>query len=108
MKARALQLDNWGRKMTWVALAGVVVCASLYVYFLSDSVFNTTQRREKFEEIAFLEATVAVLESEYLTKLSLINLEYAKSLGFVDSVGSTTYATLDLSAVSMIPLGDEI
>ena len=108
MKTRALQLDNWGRKITSVAIIGVVVCASLYVYFLNDSVFNTVKRRDKVEEIAFLEATVAILESEYLAKLSLINLEYAKSLCFVDSANNTTYVTLDRSAVSMISLNDEI
>ena len=108
MKTQALQLDNWGRKITWVAIAGVILCAGLYVYFLSDSVFNTAQRGERFDQIAFLEATVATLESDYLANLSLINLEYAKSLGFVDSSNSTAYASLDQTAVSMVSSSDEI
>lgn len=108
MKARALQLDNWGRKITWLAIAGIVTCAGLYVYFLNDSVFNVGKRREIVEQSVFLEATIATLESDYLARLSLINLEYVKSLGFVDSANSTTYAALDRSAVSMISLGDEI
>lgn len=108
MKARAIQLDNWGWKITWTAIVGITVCAGLYVYFLSDSVFNTAKRWEQIEQAAFLEATVATLESDYLAKLSLINWGYAKTLGFVDSSNSTTYAALDRSAVSMVSLGDEI
>lgn len=108
MKARVLKIEYWSQRVLFLTMFGVVACVGLYVYFVTDSVFNAASRRENVEEITFLEATVATLESDYLAKLSLINLEYAKSLGFVDSANSATYAALDHSAVSMILVGDEI
>jgi len=108
MKARILKIEKWSRKISFLAICGIAVCAGLYFYFLSDSVFNAGSRREKADEANFLEASVAILESDYLAKLSLINLEYAKSLGFIDSADNTTYVALDHSAVSMISVDNEI
>lgn len=108
MKARALKIEYWSRRVSFLTFMGIAICAGLYVYFISDSVFNAGSRKEIVEEANFLEATVATLESDYLAKLSLINLEYAKSLGFVDSANNATYAALDRSAVSMNLAEDEI
>jgi hypothetical protein len=64
------------------ACACFLVAFSLYVYFLSASVVNVVMRQEIDQEIRTVNATLADLESRYITARSRITEAEAFERGF--------------------------
>lgn len=86
-------MKNWENKAKWILIAGLILAAGSYVYLLSSSVSSGVGRSDNEEKIVQLEAQVSVLEANYLGEMSHINLELVKELGYVDALGSASFAT---------------
>ena len=86
-------MNNWRNKIKWTLIASLILMASAYLYLLSDSVSSVDLRRDNEEKIVQLDAEVSALEANYLGKMSGINLELARELGYIDAVGSASFAT---------------
>ncbi len=67
--------------------------AGAYLYLLSNSVSSVAARRDNEEKIVQLDAEVSALEADYLGEMSSINLDLARELGYIDAVGSASFAT---------------
>jgi hypothetical protein len=86
-------MNNWRNKTKWVLIASLVLMVGAYIYLLSDSVSSVAIRRDNEEKIVQLDAEVSALEADYLGKMSGINLELARELGYIDAMGSASFAT---------------
>ncbi len=86
-------MKNWENKIKWVLIASLVLMTGAYVYFLSNSVSSVALRRDNEEKIVALDAEVSSLEANYLGRMSSINLELVKKMGYVDAADSASFAT---------------
>lgn len=86
-------MSNWENKTKWILIASLILTAGAYIYLLSSSVSSGVGRGDNEEKIVQLEAQVSALEANYLGEMSRINLELVKDLGYVDALGSASFAT---------------
>lgn len=82
---KVLALSYRQSKIMFWALVGVIVCASLsYMFFVNETVRNVVMRQTVEEKITNLNATVANLEFEYISRAHGVNMTLATSLGFTE------------------------
>lgn len=86
-------MKNWENKIKWLMIVGLVFMAGSYLYLLSSSVSQVGVRRDNEEKIVQLDAEVSALEANYLGRISVINLELVKKLGYIDAANSASFAT---------------
>ncbi|HRZ30303.1 MAG TPA: hypothetical protein P5274_01380 [Candidatus Paceibacterota bacterium] len=86
-------MNNWRNKIKWTLIVGLIIMAGAYLYLLSNSVSSVAARRDNEEKIVQLDAEVSALEADYLGEMSSINLDLARELGYIDAVGSASFAT---------------
>lgn len=88
-------MSNWENKIKWGMIVMLVILAGTYLYLLNSSVFTVADRRDNEEKIVDLEAKVFTLEADYLGRLSVVNLDFAKQLGFIEATGNIGFALKD-------------
>jgi len=87
-------ITNWENRIKfvkWFLLVAIIVSISAYLYLVNDSVFTVVARQNNEEKISQLETEVSTLEADYMSRLNLITLNYAKSLGYLDATGQVSY-----------------
>lgn len=57
----------------------------MYIGFFVKTISNTVERQRGEREIKNLSADVSELEFAYLNNKSLVTMDYAKSLGFIEA-----------------------
>ena len=70
--------------------AGIVVCALLYIYFVTASVLNVTARKTALRETAQIQSTIGVLEEEHFALSQSMTQQAAADLG-LSAVQSSQY-----------------
>ena len=84
VKVLLTQFEEHDRKIFWTLCTLVLVFLSLYVYFLSVSVYAVVSRKSAENTAGTLNARIAQLESEYAILDKHIDLALAHERGFVD------------------------
>ncbi len=90
-----IKRETWGRHQ--IGLFGSLICAIIfigvfYLYFVSAMVMETVTRNQNLQNLQAIKREYQALEKSYLDILSIFNLEYAYSLGFV-SENSLSYVS---------------
>jgi len=90
-----IKREAWGRHR--IGLFGSLICAIIfigvfYLYCVSAMVMETVNRNQNFQNLQVIKREYQELEKSYLDILSIFNLEYAYSLGFV-SGNSLSYVS---------------
>jgi hypothetical protein len=75
----------------WILLSIIISFAFVYAYFVNGAVANIVSAKEMRTQISTLTSSLGELEANYLAAKSDVNLEYAHSLGLVDSASSIVY-----------------
>lgn len=91
-------MNNSRNKIKWTLILALLLLAGAYLYLLSDSISSVAVRRDNEEKIVELDAEVSTLEADYLGQMSSINLELARELGYIDAMGSASFATREQPA----------
>ena len=90
------QFEENDRKIFWVFLAACATALVGYVYFVGVSVYAVVDRKSAEESAERLLAHISILESQYVVLDKRINLDLARSEGFLD-VAVPRYITQELS-----------
>ncbi len=90
-----IKRETWGRHQ--IGLFGSLICAIIfigvfYLYCISAMVMETVTRNQNLQNLQAVKREYHALEKSYLDILSVFNLEYAYSLGFV-SENSLSYVS---------------
>ena len=90
-----IKRETWGRHQA--CLFGSLICAIIfigvfYLYCVSAMVMETVTRNQNLQNLQAIKREYQTLEKSYLDILSIFNLEYAYSLGFV-SENSLSYVS---------------
>lgn len=75
-------------------LLTTMTLAFMYLYFVQSSVFNIVERERISGEISTVSAKVSVLEANYITMRSAINIDTASSLGFSEDFDKINFANV--------------
>lgn len=81
-----------------VALVGmfllcIILLGAIYIYFISSIVMATVARDHNIQNLQSVQREYQELEKQYLFLLSKFNLDYAYSLGFVNSGSALTFVS---------------
>lgn len=68
----------------WAMLAGIVLCASFYMYFINATVHNTVTRQNLEVESGVLALEIGKSEFAYIAKRNTITVDLAYNMGFKD------------------------
>ena len=79
------------RRTFWALSSLIVVSIAIYGIFLGYTVVSVIERRVAESDIEKLATTVGVLETQYLTLSTNVDMTSAGTLGFVESK-NTAYA----------------
>ena len=83
MKTKTRQINIF-EKRAFVALICIILALlAFYGYFISKSIINVIVREEIGNDITFVSSIISGLETEYISHKNVINMEFAKSNGFV-------------------------
>ena len=81
-RVAALVLRRGQQQAVTLLLAGIVLFAFLYVYFLGSAVTHAVVRKEVQQDIAQTSSRIAELEVEYLRRKDAVTTEVAAEMGF--------------------------
>jgi hypothetical protein len=81
-------------KFRVLLLVSVFFLASMYLYFVINSVFSTVERETISKEISKMGIRVSALEAEYIKMRSAITMETATQLGFSDDFNKINFANI--------------
>ena len=71
----------------------------MYLYFLQSSIFSIVEREKVSKEISATNAKVSILEADYITIKSSINIETADRLGFSEDFDNINFANISDGSV---------
>ncbi len=74
-----------GNRLFWLMLSGIVMMASLYMYFVNQTVVRVAERNEIEAQISTMKTEIANLESDYISEKSGITLELVSALGYSEA-----------------------
>ena len=74
--------------MVWTAVFVAVFFVLLYVYFMSQTVFDVAKRSAIENEIVKINSNISSLEFESISLRNNIGIKMAYSMGFVDVKGA--------------------
>jgi hypothetical protein len=86
----------------YILLSILILFSSLYIFFIKQTIVNVVERERFTKESRLLSSELGDLESKYIATKSKITLEYAKSLGFVDSKKTNYITRKNLSKVALV------
>lgn len=69
----------------WSLFAFVLMLGVLYLYFMNFAVLKTAERNINIKKITQVKRGTQGLEAEYIGRLEEFDVDYAKSIGFVES-----------------------
>ncbi len=69
----------------WTLLVSCILCAIIYSYFISQSIFRTYESRQLSQESSVILSNLNVLEAEYLSLQEETTLENAHSFGLSEA-----------------------
>lgn len=75
----------------WMLIAAIVMCGSMYIYFINKTVWNVVHRQNIESEIATLNSKLSETEFQYINSVSGITIETATQLGFVSADKETLF-----------------
>ncbi len=84
MQTKALKINIFERRALICLTSVALMLAGLYIYFVSAAIINTIVRGEIERDVSAISSDVGELESEYIARKNLIDVEFVYSLGFVD------------------------
>ena len=76
--------DKKTRFLTCALIAGIIIIAGLYVYFINATIKNIALINETKKELIKIRMEQYKTEKEYLGLISNITIEQAIALGFTD------------------------
>ncbi len=74
-----------------LSLTAIILIFALYLYLLSITVSAAVQGKQDFKTIQSLGQEYHNLESQYFNLISMVDLDYAHQLGFVDQTHKADY-----------------
>lgn len=83
-----VQKEIWEKRKTglfYLAVFAIILLSIFYVYRITLIVVETADYQGNLQNLMILKREYQELEKSYLSSLSKLNLEYAYSLGFVNS-----------------------
>lgn len=78
------------KNIFWFLTVGIAASFGLYVYLVSNTVYNVVLRQQAEKSIGALENNLEKLESNYLAVKAGVTVILARSKGFTD-ISSATY-----------------
>ncbi|MDO8482701.1 MAG: hypothetical protein Q7S86_02695 [bacterium] len=72
----------------WFLAVCLTIVLGLYIYFLSDTVYNAVLRQQTEKSIAVLEESIGGLESDYQNLKNTITIDLAQDKGFTDIIAT--------------------
>lgn len=98
MRAYSLRTNQYTFSFDIGQIRGLLLFSTIsllfmYAYFVQNSVFNIVQREKLSSEISTLSAKVSVLEANYITMRSAINIDTAGRLGFNEEFNKINFAS---------------
>ena len=85
-----------------------VILITLYLGFLGKVVTISVARQESLKSVAQLEPKIAELEAKYLNLTSAVDIEFAKSLGFLPATDEVIFASLERENLAFTQDNNEI
>ncbi|MEK7607856.1 MAG: hypothetical protein AAB484_02980 [Patescibacteria group bacterium] len=86
------KIETMEQPMTaWIFLSIAFLFISAYVYFVNGAITYIVATKNMHAEIAQLASSVGNLEGQFLSTKTEINIEYARSIGFIESLVEPTY-----------------
>ncbi|HRY62526.1 MAG TPA: hypothetical protein P5056_02030 [Candidatus Paceibacterota bacterium] len=73
----------------------MMLLSPMYGYLVLSSVVNISQREKLSDEISAITAKVSVLEANYITMRSAINIDVAGKLGMKEEFNKINFASAD-------------
>lgn len=84
IKTLLSQFEEYDRRIFWGFVIFLVMSLTVYVYFLSMSVFAVVERKGAESQSSKINSHMSMLESEYVTLDKHIDLTLAHERGFAD------------------------
>ncbi len=81
------------KNIFWFLAVGVAVSLSLYVYFVSHTIYNVVSRQKTEKSIIALQSGIETLEAKYFSLKSQVTATLAESKGFINISSATTYVS---------------
>lgn len=92
--AQVLERYNLAPALFWMLVSTVLILCISYMWFINGTVYNVVERRHHAVENTSLSASLASLESDYISANQKVTLARAHDFGFVD-VARVEYASRD-------------
>jgi hypothetical protein len=100
--------NAYDQRRVFLVVSGIFLALlSLYVFFVSRTVFNIIERKSAESEMRALSSSLSTLEVEYMSLSKNIDLSLASSLGFNESK-NIYFASRRTSVGSLINKADEL
>ncbi len=93
----------FGAFVSFIILSGVV-----YLYCISSIVMATVARDHNIQSLGVIQGEYQELEKQYLFLLSKFSLDYAYSLGFINSGSSLTFVSYQTTVAQNSVYGEAI
>ena len=91
--ATMTKIEQTSQIIFWGFVGAIVLCASMYMYFVNKTVWNVLARQEAESHIVSLNSKVSTMEFQYITAKSNVTMELAKSLGYQPVQGREIFVT---------------
>jgi|AntAceMinimDraft_14_1070370.scaffolds.fasta_scaffold02253_7 cell division protein FtsB len=86
IKAAIFKMDNVNKKrIFWTFVSVIALLSGLYIYFVTQTIINTTAYKGIERDIVALDSSISELESEYISLKKEVNLDLTKKLGYVEA-----------------------
>lgn len=72
------------KKLFYIITTALFLVFVVYAYFLATITINTAQAKGYDSDIKEVMSEIATLEVDYLESVSMIDMEYARSMGFYE------------------------
>ena len=91
--ATMARIEQTSQILFWGFVAAIVLCASMYMFFVNKTVWNVVARQEAESKIVSLNSKVSTMEFQYITAKANVTMELAKSLGYQPVQGREIFVT---------------
>jgi hypothetical protein len=98
-------IEEQGRTIFFSLSSCVVLALGLYIFLLAGTFMGGVERQELVRQANLLHSQVQELESKYMSLNNMIDVEYAKTRGFVAvNNANTEYVALNSDSDSSLTL----
>lgn len=94
-------IEKTSQIIFWGMTACLILCVSMYMYFVNKTVWNVVARQDAESQIIAINSDLSATEFEYINNKANVTVELAQSLGFKVADKQTLFVTRETGPKSV-------